>query len=181
MFEVISEVKINEQELARRAKIDEEYRNKILALAKIVQGSGSFIQKRVVCKRLFDWFCNNVSYDYEILKNKKDSGAYMPTKYIYNGCEIFSSEKYAAILLKKGGCTAFAEAFKDVCELLNINCKVVSGSDKEVILPTFRIAHSWNEVTIDGKRATVDLDPHFRTFMSAPRTHQTFAIRSVKK
>ena len=67
MFEVISEVKINEQELARRVKIDEEYRNKILALAKIVQGSGSFIQKRVVCKRLFDWFCNNVSYDYEIL------------------------------------------------------------------------------------------------------------------
>ena len=48
MFEVISEVKINEQELARRVKIDEEYRNKILALAKIVQGSGSFIQKSFI-------------------------------------------------------------------------------------------------------------------------------------
>lgn len=178
MFEIKG---FGEEEKTARAEIEKEYQEKIQLIAMRVKGSSKFATKVAQCKRLFDWFCENTRYDYAILKNKKENGTYRPIEYPYKNTVITSNEKYAVVLLGKGGCTAFAEAFKDVCDLLHIDCKVVSGRDKNVILPSFRIAHSWNEVTIDGNRRTVDIDPHFRAYMTMPRTSQTFEIKNKTK
>ncbi len=169
---------VSEEEKHFRAELEKEYQEKIRLIAMRAKGNSNFMFKASICKRLFEWFCSNTRYDFDILKNKRENGSFRAIEYSYKNSVITSNEKYAVVLLGKGGCTAFAEAFKDVCDLLQIDCKVVSGKDKNVILQSFRIAHSWNEVTIDGKRRTVDLDPHYRAYMTAPRTSQTFTIKN---
>ena len=180
MFEIKSFGE-NEEEKKFRDSIEKEYQEKIHMIAMRVRGSASFATKYSLCKRLYDWFCAYTSYDYSILKNKRENGSYGALEYKYKNSVITSDEKYAVVLLGKGGCTSLSQAFKDVCDILKIECKVVRGSDENVLLSTFRIAHSWNEVTIDGKRRTVDLDPHFRTFMTSPRTSQTFVVHNKNK
>ena len=99
MFEIKG---FGEDEKTARAEIEKEYQEKIQLIAMRVKGPLSFVTKFTQCKRLFDWFCENTRYDYNILKNKKENGAYKAIEYTYKNIVITSNEKYAAVLLGKG-------------------------------------------------------------------------------
>ena len=129
---------------------------------------------------LFNWWNENIQYDYSILKNPRKNngtGGYENIAYPYKNTTIFISHKHAPILLRKGVCESFSEAFKDICELLGVECRIVKGREDETVIPEFKqYAHQWNEVSVDGEIKTIDLDPNFLTFLGPPRTTGRFVI-----
>ena len=164
-----------------RLALEEEYQDKIKQIAKSFKNKGTFITKKQMLKDLFNWWNKNIKYDYAILNNPRTNngtGKYPGIVYDYKNTHILASEKYAPILLKKGICASFASAFKDICELIGVRCRVVTSED-EAVIPTYKkFSHAWNEVYIDGEYRTIDLTPSFVTFLGELRTNK-FTIHDV--
>lgn len=155
--------------------VEQEYQQTIKEIANNLKSTNSFITKKELIKRLFDWWQENIQYDNTILeqpRNNNGTGKYPNITYPYKNTLILASEKYAPILLKKGICESFSIAFKDICELIGVECKVINSGDNNVISDYKKYAHAWNEVYIDGKYKTIDLTPNFLTFMGDLRTEK---------
>ncbi len=172
---------INGQEQAKqfREELQKEYQEKLKQIVEQIRGSDTMQIKspKFLVKRLFDWWNKNIKYDNDILKNKRAEGNYSEILYDYKNVALRSGEKYAPIILRKGVCSGFSAAFKDLCDLLGIECRIVNAHDDDVNISSFKkLAHAWNEITIDGETTTIDLDPHFLTFMGARRTKPKFEI-----
>ncbi len=78
-------------------------------------------------KRVYEWICDNVAYDYS-----------------YNDGSI-----YDALIGKKSVCAGYAGAFQVIMEALGIECYINEGEVN-------REAHAWNIVKLDGKYYFVD-------------------------
>lgn len=158
-----------------RLALEQEYQEKIKQIAKSLKNKKPFITKKQMLKDLFDWWNKNIQYDYAILNNPRTNngtGKYPGIVYDYKNTHILASEKYAPILLKKGICVSFASAFKDICELIGVRCRVVTTEDEAVVPAYKKLSHAWNEVYIDGEYRTIDLTPSFVTFMGELRTNK---------
>ena len=174
---IIKRKKLNFVQMQYRAELEAEYKEKIRRIAEEIK-AGSFITKKEQCRRLFDFFNQNIKYDYDILSGRREEGNFNTIYYQYKSGEISIGEKYAPILLKKGVCVSLSEAFKDICDLLAIPCRVIHSGDKEVFDKHFQTpGHAWCEVTIDFTTSTIDLDPHFLTFMGPRRATDKFEIK----
>ncbi len=174
----IKKKSINLVVITKRRELEKEYKQKIEDIANSVK---IINDDKQTLKNLFDWWQKNVKYDYDILSNKRESGNFKSNVYKYREMDILSSEKFAPILLNKGICKSFSEAFKDICDILNIECRVVKSRDNDVCIQSFKnLYHVWNEVTIHGETSTIDLDPNFLTFMGQRRTKPKFQIKNKK-
>lgn len=177
---IINNRSVNVKDRLARQEIKKEYQEKIKTIVEQIKGNDQVIIKKELIKRLFAWWNNNIQYDNSILNNRRiNEGTYSAITYKYKGTILACGEKCAPILLHKGVCNSFSEAFKDICDLIGIECRVVHARDKDVSVESFkRLAHAWNEVTIDGETTTIDLDPHFLTCMGQRRTKPKFEIHS---
>ena len=179
MFDIKNK-KLNSERLNIRKEIEQEYQKRIRIIADNIKCSANFITKRQILKNLFDWWNENIQYDYNILKQPDGGNNAISTIYYdYKGEKdiMHCGEKYAPILLGKGVCTSYSEAIKDICDLINIECKVVDAKDDNVLSAFKCHKHAWDEITIDGEVLTLDLDPHFLTFMGRRRTTSVFKIK----
>lgn len=162
-------------------KLQEEYDLKIREIVNNIKNSKPFITKLEQLKLAFEWFKRNVVYDNAIFEQPRTkTGNYSANIYYpYKNSEISITDKLAPILVGKGVCKSFSLAFKDICDLLNITCKVISTSDEVVPSNSHfkKYAHAWNEIYINGETKTIDLDPHFETFMGERRTKPKFEIK----
>lgn len=173
LFKIKSESQIDEKTKAYRNLLDKDYQQKLEEIVEYVKKNCDINSKEKLSKKVFDWFCDNVKYDENILSEKREDGSFINKEYEYKGGKFWRSEKYA-LLCGKGVCQSISLALKDVYSMLGIECRYVSGRDDDVVLDRFKGRHhAWNEIVLEGKTYTVDWTPHFRTFMTEPRTKQT--------
>ncbi len=165
----IKKIEYNEKELIARKNLENEYKEELNRILQLLRCGKKFITKQEQIKRFFDWFSANVSYDNDILKRKNSIGSFTAILYPYKDCFIHCGEKYAPILLHKGVCQSFSIVFKDFCDLIGVNCKIIHGKDENVIDLKGK-PHAWNEVFLNGKWSTIDLTPFYKTYMGKLRT-----------
>lgn len=84
--------------------VEQEYQQTIRDIANNLKSTNSFITKKELLKRLFDWWQENIEYDNLILEQPRHNNGtnkYSGITYPYKKTLILASEKYAPILLKK--------------------------------------------------------------------------------
>ncbi len=86
--------------------------------------------------------------------------------------------------MHKGVCQSFSIVFKDFCDLIGVNCKIIYGKDDNVVNLKGK-PHAWDEVFLNGKWSTIDLTPCYKSYMGKLRTqhriqHNKFIIRKDK-
>ena len=181
-FVINKKKKLNFLGKQAREQMEIDYQNKIL---EIVEKTKHFPTDEQKLKYVFDWFNQNVKYDNDILKNRTATGKFTNFPYKYHTkisendieCDIMCGEKFAPILLGKGICKGMSEAFKDICDLLGVECYVVSNRDENVNFHN-EIAHSWNEVVLNGERKTIDTYYFYSAFLTKRRSMPTFKIKN---
>ena len=112
----------------------------------------------------YTWIANNINYDIESTRKPK----------IFNTIMYFSESDYnrqlkarlklkvkTALLTKKALCEGYSAMFVQLCELLNLDAKIIRGiakvrpseinSDKKVK------NHAWNAIKINGKWQLIDV------------------------
>lgn len=164
----IKAIKTNEKVLTARKKLEIEYKEELKRILQLLRCGEKFITKQEQIKRFFNWFSANVSYDNDILKNYNGRN-FGSIEYPYKDCVILCGEKYAPILLHKGVCQSFSIVFKDFCDLIGVNCKIIHGEDENVVDLKGK-PHVWNEVFLNGKWSTIDLTPCYKSYMGKLRT-----------
>ena len=114
-------------------------------------------------RALFVWFTANISYDLNDYN-------YGPKNYKFN---YASPEELEAKIntrkqdivtftmnYKRAVCEGYAETFKQACDLLNIECVVISGSTRSVNSEIGKLplegSHAWNAIKIKNEWKLVD-------------------------
>lgn len=167
----IKALKTNERASIARKHLETEYKEELNRILRQLRSGEKFITKQELIKRFYDWFFANVSYDNDILKMKNNNNSFTSIQYPYKDCVVNCGEKYAPILLHKGVCQSFSIVFKDFCDLIGVDCKIIRGRDENVVELKNK-PHAWNEVLLDGEWSTIDLTPCYKTYMGKLRTHQ---------
>jgi hypothetical protein len=97
-------------------------------------------------KKAHDWVALNIRYD---------------TQSFFSG--RYSSQEFDAVIKRGSGvCAGYADAFKYLCDALEIECSVVSGYARGYGSGLFwnenvmYSNHAWNIVTIEGKKYLID-------------------------
>ena len=172
-FIIKSKSTINVEAKKYRDKLEKEYQKKLQEIVEYAKKDSLNQSKVNLVKKVYEWFCDNIEYDSSILSEKKQDGTFINKEYVFQDGKFWRSEKYA-ILCGKGVCESISLAMKDVYSLLGIKCKYVTGTDDNVLQDEFKGKHhAWNEIVLEGKSYTIDWTPHFRTFMTKPRTSQS--------
>ena len=167
----IKAIKTNEKASIARKNLETEYKEELNRILRQLRDGEKFITKQELIKRFYDWFFANVSYDNDILKMWNHNNSFTSIQYPYKDCFINCGEKYAPVLLHKGVCQSFSIVFKDFCDLIGVDCKIIRGKDENVIELKNK-PHMWNEVFLNGKWSTIDLTPYYKSYMGKPRTQQ---------
>ncbi len=135
---------------------EKEYEKKLEDISGLINEDFSPLQK---LRWLYQYFINNISYDYEVLDHVNENGYVNPVSHPYwNKWGIGSQEKYAPILLGKGSCAGIASAFNDLCVKLQIDCEKITGATKLINEEKgIYLQHTWNVVTLDEEKGQVDI------------------------
>jgi transglutaminase/protease-like cytokinesis protein 3 len=112
----------------------------------------------------FYWIANNIRYDLKEYYNSKQRS--------YNFSYTTEEEKAQklqalkdkiideAFVTKTGVCEEYAQAFKKVCDLLNIEAAVIKGNvrniPQEIGKPENNTNHAWNTVKLNKKWILLD-------------------------
>lgn len=112
-------------------------------------------------KILYDFLVESSTYDYDALENAKQND-YQSIDNLY----LDSFNAYGALVNKLSTATGYAAAFKLLCDYRGIECKVVSGTYRD-------IPHVWNIVKINDKWAYVDVA---NNYMSSGIPYPVFNI-----
>ena len=178
----IKTIKTNEKASIARKNLETEYKEELNRILHQLRSGEKFITKQELIKRFYDWFFANVSYDNDILQMRNNNNSFTSIQYPYKDCFINCGEKYAPVLLHKGVCQSFSIVFKDFCDLIGVDCKIIRGKDENVIELKNK-PHMWNEVFLNGKWSTIDLTPYYKSYMGKPRTQQNdkFIIHEDKR
>lgn len=178
----IKTIKTNERASIARKNLETEYKEELNRILHQLRSGEKFITKQELIKRFYDWFFANVSYDNDILQMRNNNNSFTSIQYPYKDCFINCGEKYAPVLLHKGVCQSFSIVFKDFCDLIGVDCKIIRGKDENVIELKNK-PHMWNEVFLNGKWSTIDLTPYYKSYMGKPRTQQNdkFIIHEDKR
>ena len=121
-------------------------------------------------KKAHDWVALNIRYDAQAYYSR-----HIPT------------QDYTAVIRRGlAVCAGYAEAFKALCDALEIECQIVSGFARGASRGLFRNEnvmdsnHAWNIVTIEGKNYLIDCtwDSGYlngRSFQAKYKTEYLFA------
>lgn len=137
-------------------KIEYSYdKNQIEDMQKEIQQASADIIKDIIKenmsdeeKRLaiYEYIENNSEYDMDALEDCKNNG-YMKEK--GNKYED-SFNAYGIIVKKKGVCMSYSEAYKLLCDLAGVKCKVATG------YLDGNLPHAWNIIRIEDEWYQVD-------------------------
>ena len=131
-----------------------KYRTKI---KEIVAATAAVFDVKEKLRIVYNYFIDNVQYDYEVLKTVDEKGTVSPISHpFWNKWGFGSHEKYTPLLVNRGVCFGIAAAFQDICSQMGIDCEMVHG--KTVIIDEKEVAlnHTWNKVKIGDKELFVD-------------------------
>ncbi|MCL2720182.1 MAG: hypothetical protein FWD47_02450 [Treponema sp.] len=138
-----------------------------------------YIKENATCdfdlvKKLHDWVALNISYD---------------TQSYFSGRH--ASQSFNDVIRRGSGiCAGYSQVLKYFCDLLEIECTIVEGYARGFGRSLFRTEdvnvsnHSWNIVTINGKRFLIDSTWNAgyiegRTFNARYRTDYLFTDPSI--
>ncbi|MFC2127237.1 transglutaminase domain-containing protein [Bacteroidota bacterium] len=114
-------------------------------------------------RALYIWLTKNIAYDLkEFKKGKKQySFRYSSQKELQNQIKKRNSELvHKTIKTKKAVCEGYAQTFKAVCDLLQIECEVISGFTKTSAVAIGALPlggrHAWNAVKINKQWKLID-------------------------
>lgn len=104
-----------------------------------------FIEKTERLRAIYVWMTENVSYDCIAYHNRKK----------------LKAEPWEVYKYKRSICAGYANLFKELCELLSIECDVISGyalnDPKQTGKEFKKDNHAWNRVKLDdGKWYLID-------------------------
>lgn len=122
----------------------ESNHNEIILLAKkITKGLNTDREK---AKYIYDWVCNNISYDYD--------------KYLKQVNNNYDNAYGAlnTLLTKKGVCYDFSTLLAALGRASGLQVKVIKG---DFITNTSRELHAWNEIYISEENKWINVDSTF--------------------
>lgn len=102
-------------------------------------------------KMLFDYLTSD-DMKYDLRQTTTDGRRSIGFTYEfppYKSWGINNSTKYAVILNHSGVCESYSEAFKDICNKMDIPCEIVTGYTG--------MDHAWNVVMEDGVLKHIDI------------------------
>jgi len=112
----------------------------------------------------YTWIANNIRYDLETYGKPK-----VLTTITYTSEYIFQKEKKKflkrkvklALLTKKALCEGYSAMFNELCNLLNLESKIIKGIAKvnpsQINSFKTRKNHAWNAVKVNGKWQLLDI------------------------
>lgn len=122
-----------------------------------------FSSKKDRIRALYTWLCLNIKYDMVSYNNgQTEIGFSYTSKADFNRKmkAINNSIVNKTLKSKKAVCEGYAQTFKQVSELLGIQCKLIGGYAKgdvsDIDNPPQEENHAWNAVKIDKKWYLVD-------------------------
>ncbi|WP_299012211.1 transglutaminase domain-containing protein [uncultured Polaribacter sp.] len=157
-------IAINSQEYAKVDHLVLNYPRftKVENLAKKIEKD--FSTNKEKARAAFIWLANNINYDLEEYynpKNRRYSFRYRnETERLQKIQEAKEKIVNIAFKTKKGICEQYAQAYKKICDLLEIEATVISGnvrnSANEIGIIKNKTNHAWNAVKIDNKWLLLD-------------------------
>lgn len=111
----------------------------------------------------FKWLTNNIRYTLKPNQVNKRSYSFSystEAERIKKNQEFINSIVYRTFLTKVGVCEEYAQSFKMLCDLLEIECTVIKGYVRntyhEIGNAPNSTNHAWNAVKIDSKWILID-------------------------
>ncbi|GAA3569843.1 transglutaminase domain-containing protein [Snuella lapsa] len=108
-------------------------------------------------RAVYYWISNNIAYDFEALKNKKNYFSYDSEDELINKMKILSEK---VLKRKKAVCEGYSQLLKFTLKELNIECEVINGYAKKYTTDIGRKRngsnHAWNCVKLNGKWQLID-------------------------
>ena len=147
-------VEITKEEYERifseyKRELDELYNSRVDKIINKIKERTISKEKRIVL--LYNIFINLFEIDDSYLSGIMPSGSAETIYYKFKDYDIkyaSSTNKYGPLIFGKGVCKGFSEAFKDICDKMQIKCDLVVGE-------TF-MGHQWNAVFINNALKMVD-------------------------
>ena len=124
----------------------EDFLNQLIA-----QINNRCSNNRQKIKMLFDYLTSD-DMKYDLRQTTTDGRRSIGFTYEfppYKSWGINNSTKYAVILNHSGVCGSYSEAFKDICNKMDIPCEIVTGYTG--------MDHAWNVVMEDGVLKHIDI------------------------
>lgn len=112
---------------------------------------------------IYVWIAENIAYDVKAFLGKKKSFTYSYKTLAEKALkEKQHQEKMVQTVFKskKAVCEGYSGLYKQLCDLTDVNCVIISGDSKTMLSDIGRMpdrsTHAWNAVKIDGKWHLVD-------------------------
>jgi len=115
-------------------------------------------------RAIYTWIATNIVYDIRALKARPKIINYLYSSYeekIYREREIMEELAIQALIDRKATCQGYSALYKHICELVSLECVIISGYSKTRKLEIGNIPpannHSWNTVKINEEWKLVDV------------------------
>ena len=150
-FEFPSKKKLKKLE-KKQKKLEQKIKKENKALRKWEQEIANECMKYPTQKEQFEalerYMVANFEYDYS--RVECEEGDYIAEKYDqYSQSE---GNSYIVYVTHKGICCDFSQLVDDICEIMNIECKIISGGSEKGL-----VTHAWNLVVLDNIVYQVDV------------------------
>lgn len=127
-------------------------------------------------RAIYIWVCTNISNDYGMYaKNMRKRHRFRNDSLRLNEWNTeFKKEVFRKLIKRKRTlCTGYAYLLKELCDLANLNCKMIHGFGKTATteIENFNAPnHSWNAIELNGKWYLSD--PTWASGMVDPDSHK---------
>jgi len=131
-------------------------------LARLINRDFTFPEEKA--RAIFTWIALNIEYDINALNTKPERISF---SYSTEEEKLFKLQKIKEDLAirtlrrGKGVCQGYATLFQQVCDLVSLECTIISGSSKtrktDIGKLPQRNDHAWNAVKIDGEWRLIDV------------------------
>lgn len=108
-------------------------------------------------RSIYYWVCHNIKNDYNLYnKNKRKRKRYEEDSVkLEKWNDRFKKKVFSTLLKRKRTiCTGYAYMVKTLCDLADLECRMVDGFGKTAITTLSQLTspnHSWNAVKLNGK------------------------------
>lgn len=114
-------------------------------------------------RAIYTWIASNIGYDIEKFYSGSKSYSFSyssEAEKIAKEKEIKDNLVKTTLKKRKGVCQDYSTLFKELCDLSDIECVIISGSSKTNLNdigkePTIS-DHAWNAVKLDGQWHLID-------------------------
>jgi transglutaminase/protease-like cytokinesis protein 3 len=123
-----------------------------------------FTKPEEKARAIYAWIALNVEYDVKALKTSTKSISYSyssPEEKIEIENKIETDLAVKTLRTRKGVCQGYSTLFKVLCDLTDIECKIITGTAKtipqDIGKKTMQTNHAWNAVKINETWHLVDV------------------------